>query len=174
MFVVTNVLLTIPSTRNDHYLLILILSTRPPSQWLLLTCICLFHPPGIFYFSSIAYSTGSRLYLLALTSQFSIPQEASLSLIWTMPFPPSSRELLLPLATFITGLWTSDLFVIPFIGNWTEVLTLSFPATSSRQVAFSFSAFITSSLSCWWWWWFQTIPVNLYGLVIFEDKCHSC
>ena len=68
MFVVTDVLLTIPSTRNYHSLLLLILSTRPESHWVLLTSICLFHPPAIFSFSSMACSTGSRWYLLKMTS----------------------------------------------------------------------------------------------------------
>ena len=56
-----------------------------------------------------------------LPSQFFIPQESSLSLTWTMPFPPSSRRLLFPLPRFITGLWTGDLSVISFTGTCTEI-----------------------------------------------------
>ena len=110
MFGVTGVLLTIPSSRHCRSLLLLILSTRPESHWVLLASLWLFHPPGIFSFSYMAYSTGSGWYFEALTS-FKIfhPKESSLSFTWTMPFPLSSRQLLFHLTYLITGSWSDDL-----------------------------------------------------------------
>ena len=89
---------------------------------------------------------------------------------WTTPFPPSSRQLLSPLTYFMTGSWAEDWSFIPFIGTWTEAWTLPFPTTSRSQLVSSYSGFITGSFSCWWI--FPIIAVWLYGLVIFEDKCH--
>ena len=68
MFVVTCVLLTISSTRNHLSLLLLILSTRPASHWVLLASLGLFHSPGISSFSSMARSTGSGCYCVMLAS----------------------------------------------------------------------------------------------------------
>ena len=63
--------LTLPSSTKHFFLKGP--STEPGSNWLLVTSLCaegscLFHPPGIFSFSSMAPSTGPGLGLILLDS----------------------------------------------------------------------------------------------------------
>ena len=98
------------------------------------------------FFSSMSCTTGPGCYYVMLTSFRNChPPGITFCFTWTIPFPPSSRQLPSPLQDFITGLWDEDWHVIPFIGTWTEAWTLPFSTTLGSQIVSSFSAFITVS-----------------------------
>ena len=139
LLIVTDLLLAIPSKRHHLYPL------QDTLNWpWIMVSFWSFHPPGIVFLSFTSSSQHSQNHIVCCQppADYSITEESFLSppwriqqgqddvvwrwlpssprysslyLTWTMRFPPSSRQLLFPLPSFITGSWTWDCY--PFLWN---------------------------------------------------------